>query len=94
MDSYTEKYLTDLIKYTEKALDRVKILRIGEDITGAINWGQLHCVDALRCESLNDGVYYEVLIEEAAPDNEKLRSFVREYLKQNGFDNIEVTTEW
>ena len=61
---------------------------------GAINWGDLHCVEAfVRIGSVR-GMSGEVLIEEAAPDNYDFQVAVNEGLKARGFDNVEVRTEW
>jgi len=63
-------------------------------IAGAINWGDLHCVAALRVEDDQGEIHYRVEIEEAAPDNDKLSRHVSEYLTGCGFPGVEVYTEW
>ncbi len=59
----------------------------------AINWGDLGCADVRYCQTRDDE-FYEVFIEEAAPGCPKLCSFVFNYLKERGFENVEVRTEW
>ena len=63
-------------------------------IDGAINWGDLHCVAALRVEDDLGEVHYRVEIEEAAPDNAQICRYVSEYLKGCGFAGVSVYTEW
>lgn len=59
-----------------------------------INWGDLGCCDVRRYESVHGDSGYEVLIEEAAPDCPLFCSYVREFLTEHGFENVEVRTEW
>lgn len=61
---------------------------------GAINWGDLRCVEA--CVSLDSSgdLYYQVSIEEAAPDSTELRQFVADALAAEGWGNVRVVTEW
>lgn len=59
-----------------------------------VNWGDLDCVDAEYCFSVFGGEVYRVYIEEAAPENEGFRDFVREYMAAHGCPGVEVVTEW
>ena len=64
-------------------------------ISGAINWGDLGCAEASY--SINDqgAKLYNVLIEEAAPDNAELCAVVYRRLIQRGWpDNVAVSCEW
>lgn len=67
-----------------------------DEITGAINWGDLHCVNTEYAIDRGGVVVYRVYIEEAAPYENDLITFVLHYLKENGFDELtlEVVTEW
>jgi glutamyl-tRNA reductase len=75
---------------TEKALKAAKRAKV----EGAINWGDLHCVEASINVAAHEGLCGRVLIEEAAPDNRDLREYVYQYLTRKGFRDVEVTTEW
>lgn len=59
-----------------------------------VNWGDLDCVDAEYSESVNGGSTYRVYIEEAAPENEGFREFIRDYMAAHGCPNVEIVTEW
>lgn len=63
-------------------------------IGGAVNWGDLHCVAALRVEDDEGRISYRVEIEEVAPDAGELQKFIHEQLKESGFPDVEVYTEW
>ena len=64
------------------------------DIDGAINWADLHCVEAgyYRTSQGTSGVY--VLIEEAAPIQKELSSFIGNDLFAAGWEGVEVRFEW
>ena len=65
-----------------------------DDIGGAVNWADLHCLEA-RVFTADDGeTGYQVFIEEAAPDAHPLQKFVGEQLRQAGFPAVEVMTAW
>lgn len=62
---------------------------------GAINWGDLDCVDVEHRESLlypGEPVCV-ALVEEASPEATGLQQFVRQYLLEHGL-HIEVETAW
>ena len=63
-------------------------------VDGAINWGDLHCVAALRVEYHWGEIEYRVEIEEAAPDNAALQGFIHARLEEDGFPDVAVYTEW
>lgn len=68
-----------------------------DEFTGSINWGDLHCVEALYCIDEYGVETYRVLIEEAAPDNYNLNVFVVEQLSERFNANImsfTSRTEW
>ena len=75
-----------------EALDKAKEMQ--ESFEGAINWGDLRCSAAMRL-LFDDGSWeYEVLIEEAAPENSSLHAYVSEYLGSCGYSNVSVRSEW
>jgi hypothetical protein len=56
-------------------------------IKGAINWGDLRCVDILECRSKTENYsYILVCIEEASPDAFELTEFVRKRLNEFDFE--------
>jgi hypothetical protein len=61
------------------------------EIGGAVNWGDLRCVDVEI--SLIDG-RVTVTIEEASPSALELCRFVAKELARRGHDEIAVRTEW
>jgi hypothetical protein len=60
-------------------------------IGGAVNWGDLRCVD-VEVSLLHDVV--TVAIAEAAPGAAELCRFVSEELARRGYGAIAVRTEW
>lgn len=63
-------------------------------LDGPVNWSGLQCNFAHQWLDQNGGRGYRVFIEEASPEAYALQIFINEWLCQNGFENIEVTTEW
>jgi len=65
-------------------------------IDGAINWGDLHCVEVSKHITLwpDTEEYYQVLIEEADPVNPELVEFVQEKLFRVLGHIIRVEFEW
>ena len=69
-------------------------------IKGAINWGDLRCVDILECHSrIENYSYILVCIEEASPDAGELTSFVKRHLDAAGFEDrfgmpVVVEVQW
>lgn len=62
---------------------------------GAINWGDLWCIDVEERKSLlTDTVFIAVVIEEASPDAQGLQQFVGDWLDQRGYKQVYVSTEW
>jgi hypothetical protein len=56
-------------------------------IKGAINWGDLKCVDIIECHSRVENYSYVLIcIEEASPDATELISFVKRHLDTAGFE--------
>lgn len=84
--------LAELRSCAEDACQEAYENRAG--INGAINWGDLGCVDARKWQDCwgNEGM--TVYIEEASESATELHSFIREYLKDRGWSGVEVVTEW
>lgn len=95
MDTELKNKLIRLRKEVEKILKDAHKRK--DEFVGSINWGDLHCVEALYCID-EDGVKtYRILIEEAAPDNYDLNVFVVEQLSERFNANImsfTSRTEW
>lgn len=49
-------------------------------VKGAINWGDLQCVQVSHCVDDEGEEQYEALIEEASPKNPDLNYFIHEYI--------------
>jgi hypothetical protein len=69
-------------------------LEMKYQISGMINWGDLGCVDARHWTNCYGLQGLTVCIEEASPHAHELQSFIREYLADNGWKDVEVVTEW
>ena len=79
--------LPDLDRLTDDACDAANPI-----VQDAVNWGDLGCVEASVVVSLKE--IYFVLIEEASPDAWEFHKFIGEYLRERGFENVRVQTEW
>ena len=64
------------------------------EIGGSVNWGDIGSVNVERCEDWEGDIRYVVTCEEAAPDAWQFQEFVYEQLKDAGFTNVEIVTEW
>lgn len=62
--------------------------------TDAVNWADLHCFQAEHWENQDGQAGWRVWIEEAAPEADKLKEFVRDDLAEHGWPGVEVVTEW
>ncbi len=60
----------------------------------AINWADLGCYAAYRVMPEEGRPFYQVWIAEADPVCPRFQAWVREQLRQAGFDEVEVLTEW
>lgn len=60
----------------------------------AVNFGDLHCVSAARVCSDDGVVNQRVVIEEADPSCEGLRSIISEHLAAAGFHDVDVVIQW
>lgn len=86
-----EAKLREIYDYANEVLDNTK----PEDVKGAINWGDLGCVDVSWCKSVHGTESVMLLIEEVSPDCYELRQYMYERMMEK-FPNImfEVHTEW
>ena len=63
-------------------------------IDGAINWADLHCVEAGHCRTSDGGEYLYVLIEECDPSQRDLHTFISQRLSDAGWQQIDVRFAW
>ena len=65
-------------------------------VDGAINWGDLGCVNVEIFINCDAGQGVRVYIEEANPHNTELREFIEDGLESvyGNLGGIEVVTEW
>lgn len=60
-----------------------------------VNWADFGCVEAERVTNDIGATYYRVLIEEAGPGTcPELVGFIRDWLEEQGFGQVQVETEW
>lgn len=55
-----------------------------------VNWGDFGVVDVTYELSLNGGNVFTVHVEEAAPENEDLASFLMAWMEQHGFEESPI----
>lgn len=84
--------LKPIYDYANEVLANLK----PDEVEGAINWGDLSCVDVEECRSVHmNRIAVRVTIEEADPSNADLHAFMYEKLCTKFPDIIfEVSTEW
>lgn len=61
---------------------------------GPVNWSDLSIVECGLIMTDDDSQRYFVLIEEASPDATWLQQFMWRHFKLNGFEDVEIRTEW
>ena len=61
---------------------------------GAINWADLHCKEATRCEDEQGNITWTVLVEEADPVNPELQQYIARKILESEAMDVEVRTEW
>lgn len=83
-------YLKSLQMATNDALSFAR----HANVAGAINWGDLSCVESNYLFNQDGDESYSVLIEEADSRNYELQKYVFEYLEAHGFSNVDVVTDW
>lgn len=64
------------------------------EIDGAVNWADLSGVAAGVMVDREGNATPTVIIEEASPNAAELQAYVRARLKERGFGDIAVQTEW
>ena len=90
----TEEVMALIRKTVEEILEELGSLKQPErDRFGAINWGDLGCIEVRWFKSDLGDEGYSVLIEEASPYS-KLGENVKRMLRERGFPDVEVNTEW
>lgn len=72
----------------------IRIRNDGPWSTEPINWADFKCAGVEYVIDDSGGEFYRAIIEEAAPGCRHVIEFVDEHLKQNGYDDVEVVTEW
>lgn len=63
-------------------------------IDGAINWADLHCVEAGLCRTSAGDEYLYVCIEECDPHQRALYEFIKGELSGAGWDGVDIRFEW
>ena len=61
---------------------------------GAINWADLKCISAHLSVDQNADPTYQVVIDEAAPDEAKFCAHIAQELAARGWPGVQVITEW
>jgi hypothetical protein len=86
--------LRELRVVCDEALESLYQRRYG--IGGGVNWGDLTCVEArhIVTDSEEDDEFYEVLVEEVAPEAQAFQTALVVELERRGWMNVHVQTEW
>lgn len=82
MTEEEKRKLEDVVEEACKKAHRLRYVAFKESV---VNWGYLHCVEVVTKPV--------VVIEEADSFNPQLKNFIRDYLKEHGYD-VEVLLEW
>lgn len=85
---------SDLKRLRAATEEILLLLKPGDYPNEAINWADLHCVEARQIINDEGGEYLEVGIQEASPDCGKMPQAVRERLALQGWKDVSVVTEW
>ena len=80
----------DAVKACELAADQGRFDTRHE----AVNWADLGCTAAERVVDNFGATYCRVVIEEVSPGANKFCKFISDYLKQHGFEDVDVSLEW
>ena len=84
-------YLIQLREATDKLVAKIK----PEDFpNAAINWGDLGCRSVYIGIDESRTVHHLVIIDEAAPGEQEFCRHVADKLKELGWQDVEVITEW
>ncbi len=86
--------LTKLREATKRALKEAAKQPRAKFKGDAINWKDLHCIEAAFWTNDSGTEGHRVLVEEAAPDSWRLGLFVAALLEQAGFPGVEVQCAW
>jgi transcriptional regulator with XRE-family HTH domain len=82
------------LAHLEQACDDAINAASSAGLDACVNWLDLMCCFAERYYASNGVSGYRVYIEEAAPENHEFKKFIMEHMATNGYENIEVVTEW
>lgn len=83
--------LREIYEFANEVLDNIK----PGDVEGAINWGDLGCVDVSWCKSVHGTESVLLNIEEVSPDCYELRQYMYERMLERFPDVMfDVQTEW
>lgn len=86
-----EDKLREIYEFANEVLDNLK----PGDVEGAINWGDLGCVDVSWCKSVHGTESVMLMIEEVSPDCYTLRQYMEERMTLRFPDvTFDVQTEW
>jgi hypothetical protein len=79
----------------EEAIEHARTLMEKKLLDDAVNWGDIHVYDVVRCESCDGDGWWEIHIEEAAPDAADFCTVIHEYISAriSGI-GIRIITEW
>lgn len=88
----TTSQLESLKQATDDAIRAAHRKR--REISGAINWADLHCLQAAWVVTDDEYDYAEVTIEEASPECSEFHAFIHKYLAAHGWPDVSVVTEW
>lgn len=70
---------------------------VGENeslVHAAVNWADIHCIDAEVYLTAGGQRGLRVLLSEASPSNPQFRQYVADQLRNMDYQDIEVVTEW
>lgn len=90
--------LKELVEIADKACQQAMTMRPAlrdKKFKGdPINFADLSCGYAEKYIDNYGEEGFRVTISEAAPNSDKLILYIHEYLKEHGFENVDVVTEW
>jgi hypothetical protein len=85
----------ELIKLRAATDDAIGIVETSEPrVSSAVNWADLHCLQAAWVRTDTGEHYAEVTIEEAAPEAYEFQAAIAAELAKAGWPDVRVVTEW
>jgi hypothetical protein len=85
---------TEQLKALRRDTDRAIELQRGQGISGAVNWADLHCVEAEWIVNDDGEEYAQVRIEEASETAVLFQRAVQIELERLGWPDVSIVTEW